>query len=103
MKNRVKKSLKQFWQTTLAPKNWLRQLNTRRGFFAWVLTLFTLKTILAYGVDFEWLHVQDPLQVLLMLVNPIGFTMILFSLTLFIKPKQLYYGTLLILDTEVGS
>lgn len=99
MKNRVKKSLKQFWQTTLAPKNWLRQLNTRRGFFAWVLTLFTLKTILAYGVDFEWLHVQDPLQVLLMLVNPIGFTMILFSLTLFIKPKQLYYGTLLILDT----
>lgn len=98
MKNRVKKSLKYFWSDILSPKNWQRQLNTRQGFFTWIIVLLTFKTILAYGADFEWLHVQDPIQVLLMLINPVGFTIVLFSLTLFIKPKQLYYGALIFLD-----
>ena len=98
MKKRVKKSLKHFWSDILSPKNWQRQLNTRQGFFTWIVVLLALKTVLAYGADFEWLHVQDPTQVFLMVINPIGFTMVLFSLTLFIKPKQLYYGALLFLD-----
>ena len=98
MENRVKKTLKHFYNNVLSPKNWINQLNTRPGFFAWVIVAVTLKTILAYGADFEWLHVQDPIQVILMLLNPIGFTIVLFSLTLFIKPKQLYYGALIVLD-----
>lgn len=99
----MKKFLKKFWHQTLAPKNWLAQLNTRLGFFTWLVVLFTLKTILAYGADFDWLHVSDPLQVILMLLNPIGFTMILFSLVLFIKPKQIYYGALLLIDTAMTT
>lgn len=98
MKNRVKNFLKCFWADILSPKNWQRQLNTRQGFFVWLVVLFSLKTILAYGVDFSWLHVQDPIQVLLMIINPVGFTILLFSLTLFIKSKQLYYGALMVLD-----
>ena len=98
MENRVKKTLKHFYNNVLSPKNWINQLNTRQGFFAWVIVAVTLKTILAYGADFEWLHVQDPIQVILMLLNPVGFTIVLFSLTLFIKPKQLYYGALIALD-----
>lgn len=98
MKNRVKKTLSNFWKNVIAPKNWQRQLNTRLGFFTWVVVLLVLKTILAYIADFEWLHVQDPIQVVLMLLNPVGFTVMLLSLTLFIKSKQLYYGALLVLD-----
>ena len=98
MENRVKKTLKRFYSNVLSPKNWIRQLNTRLGIFTWVIVALTLKTILAYGADFEWLHVQDPIQVVLMLLNPVGFTIVLFSLTLFIKPKQLYYGALIVLD-----
>ncbi|MGO3590589.1 LTA synthase family protein [Leuconostoc falkenbergense] len=99
----MKNFFKKFWHKTLAPKNWLAQLNTRLGFFTWLVVLFTLKAILAYGADFDWLHVSDPLQVVLMLLNPIGFTMILFSLALFIKPKQIYYGALLLIDTAMTT
>ncbi len=102
MKKRVKKWLTNFWQNVILPHNWLRQLNTRQGFFNWIVVLLTFKTILAYGADFEWLHVQEPIQVLLMLINPIGFALVLFSLTLFIKPRQLYYGAVLILDTVMS-
>lgn len=94
----MKKILQNFWTTTLAPSNWQKQLNTRIGFFWWLIILFTMKTILAYGADFEWLHVQDPLQVFLMLANPIGFTVLIFSLALFIRPKVLYYGALILID-----
>ncbi|MDF7627639.1 LTA synthase family protein [Lactobacillaceae bacterium L1_55_11] len=86
------------WQKTLAPKNWGNQLNTRSGFFIWVLILLVLKTILAYGWDFDWLHVSDVAQVFLVLINPIGFSMVVLSLTLFIKRRQLYYGAILIVD-----
>ncbi|ORI51154.1 alkaline phosphatase [Leuconostoc pseudomesenteroides] len=99
----MKNFFKKFWHQTLAPKNWLAQLNTRLGFFTWLVVLFTLKAILAYGADFDCLHVSDPLQVVLMLLNPIGFTMILFSLALFIKPKQIYYGALLLIDTAMTT
>lgn len=97
----MKKYLKNIWHEVLAPKNWIKQLNTRKGFFTWTVVLFTLKTILAYGADFYWLHVSDPLQIFLMLINPIGFTIIIFSIALFIKPKQLYYGALILLDTAM--
>ncbi|MGX7052394.1 LTA synthase family protein [Leuconostoc palmae] len=102
MKKRVKNWLKHIWQEVILPHNWLRQLNTRAGFFSWIVLFLVLKTVLAYGADFEWLHVQDPIQVLLLFVNPIGFTMILLSSTLLIKPKQIYYGALLILDTVLS-
>ncbi|WLC58523.1 LTA synthase family protein [Leuconostoc carnosum] len=98
MKKRAKKSLNNFWDHILSPKNWLNQLNTRIGFFMWTIVFLTLKTILAYGADFQWLHVQDLFQIILMLVNPIGFTVMLFSLILFIKSKPIYYGALIILN-----
>ncbi|CAH1856968.1 Lipoteichoic acid synthase 1 [Convivina praedatoris] len=94
MRNRVQ----DLWQQVLSPKNWNRQLNSRKGFFVWIVILMVLKTILAYGADFNWLHIASPVQFILIFFNPVGFTIIFLSLALFIRRKELYYGALLLLD-----
>lgn len=60
------------------------------------------KTILAYFTEFQQLHSANVADYILMIINPIGFTAIFLSLTLFIKRKQLFYLTILILDL-IGS
>lgn len=76
----------------------LRQhLNTRIGFFWLLIFLFWAKTIFAYLAEFS-LGVADPLQILLMLVNPIATTVFLFSLAMYIRKTGFYYYILLLID-----
>lgn len=80
------------------PKTWLATLQTRRGFFWWLVILFWAKTLLAYGATFGWLHATDIWQVILMLANPLGFSILMLSVAAYLRPYPLYYGGLLILD-----
>lgn len=54
--------------------------------------------MLAYFLVMKNLHSADLADYLLMIVNPIGFTSVIFSLTLFIRRKQLFYLATFTLD-----
>jgi len=76
----------------------LRQhLNTRTGFFWLLVFLFWAKTLFAYFAEFS-LGVTDPLQVFLMLVNPLATSIFLLSLALYIRKTGFYYYILLLID-----
>lgn len=68
-----------------------RFLQTRLGFFTLITLQFCLKTVFAYYVDFS-LGATDPLQHFLMFFNPIGTTMLLLSIGLYIKRPKLSYA-----------
>ncbi|MCK8628033.1 LTA synthase family protein [Fructobacillus cardui] len=79
------------------------KIQTRLGFYTLLVSLFILKTFLAYGMDFNWMHVSSLYQAFLMLINPIGFTMLIFALPLFFKNRNLYYGGMMVLYTALTT
>ena len=83
-------------------KKLVQSINTRLGIILLSIIFIWAKTILAYFTEFQQLHSANVADYILMIINPIGFTAIFLSLTLFIKRKQLFYLTILILDL-IGS
>lgn len=73
-------------------------LSTRKGFFWCLVLLFWAKTLVAYTVDFGSLGVQDPFQVFIMLINPIGTTVLLFGIAWFFRSAKFFYAYLAIAD-----
>lgn len=71
-------------------------LNTRLGFFTLLLFFFWLKTITAYLVDFN-LGVTGIYQYFVLLLNPIGTTMLLLGLALYIKKPIISYLTMFLI------
>ncbi|QBO36472.1 LTA synthase family protein [Periweissella cryptocerci] len=77
-------------------------LSTRKGFFWFLIILFWAKTLLAYFLDFGALGVQTPFQFLIMLINPIATSIILFGIAWFFKRAKFFYpvlGIMYILNT----
>jgi Phosphoglycerol transferase and related proteins, alkaline phosphatase superfamily len=62
-----------------------------------LLVCFWLKTLLAYFVDFH-VTLNDPLQVILYILNPIPTAIIFYSLALYIKRTRLFYTSIIVLD-----
>ncbi|USS88579.1 LTA synthase family protein [Fructilactobacillus hinvesii] len=73
------------------------KVNTRIGFFGLLLGLFWLKTIYAYFADFS-LGTEGTLQFLLLFINPIATTILIFGLAFYFKPAKLFYPAILLLD-----
>lgn len=67
--------------------------DTRMGFFTILVFLFWLKTIFAYFADFR-LGLTDPLQWIIMFINPIATTILLFSVALYFKRSRFFYPVL---------
>lgn len=71
-------------------------LSTRMGFFGLASILFWLKTYLVYQVEFN-LGVSGAIQQFILLINPIAFTVILFSIALYFKKTKRAYIALFVL------
>lgn len=71
-------------------------LNTKLGFFTLLLFLFWLKTITAYLIDFN-LGVSGIYQYFVLLLNPLGTTMLLLGLALYIKKPVISYLTMFLI------
>jgi lipoteichoic acid synthase len=71
--------------------------NRRGGFFALVVGLFWLKTMLAYYGDFS-LGLNDPLQHFILWINPLGTTLLLFGIALYVRKAWISYFLLLLID-----
>ncbi|ETO40693.1 Lipoteichoic acid synthase LtaS Type IIb [Fructilactobacillus florum 8D] len=71
--------------------------STRVGFFCLLICLFWAKTIYAYFIDFS-LGSEGLLQFILLFLNPIATTVILFGLAFFLKPAKLFYPAIIFLD-----
>lgn len=71
-------------------------LNTRKGFFTFLVGLFWLKTIIVYCMDFK-LGVATPYQWLVLLINPLATTMLLFGLALYVHRTLLSYLTMVLI------
>ena len=72
--------------------------NTRIGLLLWLIFFIWIKTVFAYFFVMNSLHSINAADYILMILNPIGFTAIFFSLTLFIKRTPLFYLAVGILD-----
>ncbi|WP_461227415.1 LTA synthase family protein [Lacticaseibacillus suihuaensis] len=70
--------------------------NTRFGFFALTIALFWLKTYWAYNTKFN-LGVKGSMQELLLAINPIPTTILLFGIALYMSGRKSYI-TMLIID-----
>lgn len=75
-----------------------KKSQTRLGFYGWMVFLLWAKTLFAYGTDFRWLHASTPFQFFLVIINPLGFTMLVMALPLLLKKKPLFYGGMLSLN-----
>ena len=71
-------------------KNLLNFMSTRLGFVLSLLTIYWLKTMWAYTVDFN-LDIQGAYQIFLALINPFPIGLLLIGLALYIKPTKLFY------------
>ncbi|MDT2522893.1 LTA synthase family protein [Enterococcus raffinosus] len=71
-------------------------IKTRIGFFSLLLVLLWLKNMFAYVVDFH-LGIQNPMQLFILMINPLSVSMLLLSIGLFIKRSKVAYGTLFII------
>ncbi|WP_225048161.1 LTA synthase family protein [Lacticaseibacillus kribbianus] len=71
--------------------------NTRFGFFVLAIVLFWLKTYWAYNTKFN-LGVKGDMQQLLLAINPIPTTILLFGIALYLSGHKSYI-TMLIVDT----
>ena len=71
-------------------KNLLNFMSTRLGFVLSLLTIYWLKTMWAYTVDFS-LDIQGAYQIFLALINPFPIGLLLIGLALYIKPTKLFY------------
>ena len=65
-------------------------MSTRLGFVLSLLTIYWLKTMWAYTVDFN-LDIQGAYQIFLALINPFPIGLLLIGLALYIKPTKLFY------------
>lgn len=74
-----------------------RQTNTRLGFTIFLIVCFWLKTLVAYFADFH-ITLNDPLQFLLYILNPIPTAIIFYSLALYIRKTRLFYTLVIVLD-----
>ena len=72
-------------------------VNTRIGFFALLVFLFWIKTLIAYFTDFK-LGAQGLVQYLIVLINPLGTTMLLFGLAFYFKRSRFFYPVLMGID-----
>lgn len=68
----------------------LNFMSTRLGFVLTLLTLYWLKTMWAYSVDFN-LDIQGAYQVFLAMINPIPLGLLLIGLALYIKKTKIFY------------
>ncbi|MCD2159211.1 LTA synthase family protein [Fructobacillus sp. M1-13] len=68
------------------------------GFYFWMVFLLWAKTIFAYGIDFHWMHAANPFQFFLVLINPLGFTILVMALPLFVKRRRVFYTMMLTLN-----
>ncbi|MFC6176878.1 LTA synthase family protein [Companilactobacillus huachuanensis] len=78
-------------------------LNKRLGFMGLLIFFLWLKTVIAYYVDFS-LGVSDPLQHLILIINPIATAVILLSIALYItRPKASYIvmGVIYVLESAL--
>lgn len=64
-----------------------RLTHTRLGFITLLIVLLWVKTVFAYFVDFS-LGPEDPLQYLLMIINPLGSAIIILSIGLYFKKPR---------------
>ncbi|MBS9339180.1 LTA synthase family protein [Fructobacillus sp. M2-14] len=90
--NRVKQSGRDSGSWTLS------KLQSRMGFFVFSVLIVWAKTLFVYGVDFHWMHVSTPLQVVLVIINPLGFTALVMALPLFFKKSPLFYGATVLIN-----
>ena len=72
-------------------------VNTRIGFFALLVFLFWIKTLIAYFTDFK-LGAQGLVQYLIVLINPLGTTLLLFGLAFYFKRSRFFYPGLMGID-----
>lgn len=72
-------------------------VNTRIGFFALLVFLFWIKTLIAYFTDFK-LGAQGLIQYLIVLINPLGTTLLLFGLAFYFKRSRFFYPVLMGID-----
>lgn len=72
-------------------------VNTRIGFFALLVFLFWIKTLIAYFTDFK-LGAQGLVQYLIVLINPLGTTLLLFGLAFYFKRLRFFYPVLMGID-----
>lgn len=72
-------------------------VNTRIGFFALLVFLFWIKTLIAYFTDFK-LGAQGLVQYLIVLINPLGPTLLLFGLAFYFKRSRFFYPVLMGID-----
>lgn len=77
-------------------KIWART-GTRMGFVALLVILFWLKTLIAYFVDFN-LNLSDPFQFIILLLNPLATTLLLFGLALYFKRARFFYPFIFLID-----
>jgi len=77
-------------------KIWART-GTRMGFVTLMVVLFWAKTLVAYFVDFN-LNLSDPFQFLILLINPIATTLLIFGLALYFKRARFFYPFLFLID-----
>ena len=72
-------------------------VNTRIGFFALLVFLFWIKTLIAYFTDFK-LGAQGLVEYLIVLINPLGTTLLLFGLAFYFKRSRFFYPVLMGID-----
>ncbi|MBL3716167.1 sulfatase-like hydrolase/transferase [Lactococcus garvieae] len=82
----------------LTLKKLFNSFNTRLGLVCWSTFFIWVKTMIAYFSVFKGLNSSKLSDYLLVIVNPIGFTAIFFSLVLFVKRKQLFYLGLFLMN-----
>ncbi|MDR2976366.1 MAG: LTA synthase family protein [Streptococcaceae bacterium] len=75
----------------------LSSINTRIGFVWWLALFLWFKTLIAYFAVFNGLGVDGIIDTLMIFINPLGFTITVFSLTLFFKRTGLFYTAIGIL------
>jgi len=78
-------------------------LNKRLGFMSLLIFFLWIKTVIAYYVDFS-LGVSDPLQHLILIINPIATALILMSIALYVNRPKISYivmGVIYILESAL--
>lgn len=73
------------------------KIDTRFGFFILITFLFWIKTLFAYLADIS-LGVSSIFQWLILLINPVATTILIFGLALYIRPKKFFYWGAMLLN-----
>ncbi|GAO99500.1 phosphoglycerol transferase/alkaline phosphatase superfamily protein [Fructobacillus ficulneus] len=68
-----------------------------------MVILFAIKTYIAYDLDFNKLHITKFYQLLMVIINPFGFTMLVLALPLLFRTRKLAYGGIMLLYTGMTT